>query len=610
MMLKLSAALLAGLILASPVLARADAGETVSGLAMYGAPKYGPGFTHFDYVNPNAPKGGTVRLAALGTYDSFNPFIVKGLPAAGIEQTFDTLLTASADEPFSEYGLVAESMEVPPDRGWVVFNLRPQARFHDGSPITADDVLFSFQILRAKGSPNYRAYYQNVVKAEKLADRKVRFTFAPGDNRELPLILGQLPILSKKYWQHRAFDQTTLEPPLGSGPYQVASFDAGKRVVLQRVKNYWAKDLPVNRGLYNFDRIQIDYYRDSTVALEAFKAGDYDYRPENESKKWATAYDFPAVRNGEVLVRTFPNQRPTGMQGYVFNLRRPLFRDDRVRNALSYAFDFEWTNKNLFYGQYQRTASYFSNSDLAATGLPRGEELQVLEPLKAEVPPQVFTTVYQPPGTDGSDYGVRKNLHIAAALLRQAGWVVKDGHLVNGATGQPFRFEILLDQPVWERITLPFVQNLKRLGISASVRTVDSAQYKNRLDNFDFDMVVDVKPESLSPGNEQREFWGSASADQPGSANLAGVKNPAVDRLIAELVAAPDRPALVARTHALDRVLLWNHYMIPHWHIGYDRIAFWNKFGMPPTVPRQGAQFSAWWIDPVRAANLAAMRKH
>ncbi len=604
MMLKLSAALLAGLILASPVLARADAGETVSGLAMYGAPKYGPGFTHFDYVNPNAPKGGTVRLAALGTYDSFNPFIVKGLPAAGIEQTFDTLLTASADEPFSEYGLVAESMEVPPDRGWVVFNLRPQARFHDGSPITADDVLFSFQILRAKGSPNYRAYYQNVVKAEKLADRKVRFTFAPGDNRELPLILGQLPILSKKYWQHRAFDQTTLEPPLGSGPYQVASFDAGKRVVLQRVKNYWAKDLPVNRGLYNFDRIQIDYYRDSTVALEAFKAGDYDYRPENESKKWATAYDFPAVRNGEVLVRTFPNQRPTGMQGYVFNLRRPLFRDDRVRNALSYAFDFEWTNKNLFYGQYQRTASYFSNSDLAATGLPRGEELQVLEPLKAEVPPQVFTTVYQPPGTDGSDYGVRKNLHIAAALLRQAGWVVKDGHLVNGATGQPFRFEILLDQPVWERITLPFVQNLKRLGISASVRTVDSAQYKNRLDNFDFDMVVDVKPESLSPGNEQREFWGSASADQPGSANLAGVKNPAVDRLIAELVAAPDRPALVARTHALDRVLLWNHYVVPQWNYTKVRTARWDRFGRPSELPKYGQSGwpSLWWFDAERAA--------
>ncbi|OIQ93690.1 oligopeptide-binding protein AppA precursor [mine drainage metagenome] len=610
MPLKLSAALLAGLLAASPALARADTVQTVSGLSMYGTPKYGPGFTHFDYVNPNAPKGGTVRLAALGTYDSFNPFIVKGLPAAGIDQTFDTLLASSADEPFSEYGLVAESMEVPPDRGWVVFNLRPQARFHDGSPITADDVLFSFQILRAKGSPNYRAYYQNVVKAEKLADRKVRFTFAPGDNRELPLILGQLPILSQKYWRHRAFDQTSLEPPLGSGPYQVASFDAGKRVVLQRVKNYWAKDLPVNRGLYNFDRIQIDYYRDSTVALEAFKAGDYDYRPENESKKWATAYDFPAVRNGEALVRTFPNQRPTGMQGYVFNLRRPLFRDDRVRNALTYAFDFEWTNKNLFYGQYQRTASYFSNSDLAAAGLPQGEELKVLEPLKTEIPPQVFTTVYQPPGTDGSDYGVRKNLHIAAALLHQAGWVVKDGRLVNGATGQPFRFEILLDQPVWERITLPFVQNLKRLGISASVRTVDSAQYKNRLDNFDFDMVVDVKPESLSPGNEQREFWGSASADQPGSANLAGVKNPAVDQLIASLVAAPDRAALVARAHALDRVLLWNHYMIPHWHIGYDRVAFWNMFGMPPTVPRQGVQFSAWWIDPVRAATLATRRKH
>lgn len=597
-MKRLAAAIALGLGLGTAALAQPE-----PAIAMHGQPKYGPGFDHFDYVNPNAPKGGEVHLGALGSFDSFNPFIVKGESLGLTGQVFETLLTASADEPFSEYGLIAESVETPPDRSWVVFNLRPQARFHDGSPITADDVLFSFDIMRTKGSPNFRAYYQNVAKAEKLADRKVRFTFAPGDNRELPLILGELPVLSKKYWSTRKFEETTLEPPLGSGPYKVESFEAGKRVTLVRVKDYWGKALPVNKGLGNFDRITTDFYRDSTVALEAFKAGEYDFRLENESKKWATAYDFPAIADGRMIKRVFDHQRPTGMQGFVFNLRKPLFQDDRVRQALTYAFDFEWSNKNLFYGQYQRTASFFSNSDLASSGRPSAEELKLLTPLKGQIPDTVFTDDYAPPTTDGSDTGVRQNLRAAAHLLKDAGWDVKDGKLTRD--GQPFVFEILLDEPVWERIVLPFVQNLQRLGIIANVRTVDSAQYAQRLMSFDYDMIVYVWGESESPGNEQREFWGSAAADQPGSANYCGIKNPAVDSLIESLVAAPDREALVTRAHALDRVLLQSHIVIPHWHVGYDRVAYWNRFGIPAVIPRHGLVFDAWWIDPAKTAALS-----
>jgi len=592
--------LLTGLFLSLAVTS-AIAAQPEGGIAMHGQPKYAASFDHFDYVNPNAPKGGEVHLAAMGSFDNFNPFIVKG-QSADIGQLFETLMASSADEPFSEYGLIAESIETPPERNWVVFNLRPQARFHDGSPITADDVLFSFDILRTKGTPNYRAYYQNVVKAEKLSDRKVRFSFAPGDNRELPLILGQLPVLSKKYWQGRKFEETTLEPPLGSGPYKIESFDAGKRLTLVRVKDYWGKDLPVNKGLYNFDKIRVDYYRDSTVALEAFKAGEYDFRPENESKKWATSYTFPAVTAGTVKVKTFENQRPTGMQGFVYNLRRPLFQDDKVRQALAYAFDFEWSNKNLFYGQYERTSSFFSNSDLASSDLPSTEELKILNPLKGKIPDAVFTDDYKPPSTDGSETGIRQNLRIAAGLLKEAGWEVKDGKLIKN--GKPFTFEILIDEPVWERVALPYVQNLQRLGITASVRTVDSSQYFNRMIAFDYDMIVHVWGESESPGNEQREFWGSIAADQSGSSNASGIKSEAIDSLIETLVSAPDRESLVTRTHALDRVLLQSHIVIPHWHIGYDRVAYWDKFGMPTVIPRRGMVFDAWWIDPAKAAAL------
>jgi microcin C transport system substrate-binding protein len=577
------------------------------GIAMHGDLKYGPDFTHFDYTNPGAPKGGELRLYGLGTFDSFNPFIIKGNPDIGSTQIYDTLLTASADEPFSEYGLLAESVETPPDRSWVIFTLRPQARWHDGQPITVEDVMWTFDTLRTKGSPVFRAYYASVDKVEKVGDRAVKFSFKPGENRELPLILGQLPVLPKHYWEKRNFENSTLDPPLGSAAYKIDQFEPGRWSTYKRVPDYWGKDLPVNRGRDNFDTLRFDYYRDMTVALEAMKAGAYDLRLEASSKDWATAYGVPAVRDGALKKDEIPNDRPTGMQGYAFNLRRPLFQDRRVREAIGYGFDFEWANRTLFYGQYTRSRSYFSNSELAANGIPSGDELKVLEPFRGKVPEEVFTTEYQPPATDGSG-NMRDNLRKAAELLKAAGWTVdpKSKKLVN-AQGQPFEFEILLVDPAYERITLPFAKNLERLGITARVRTVDTAQYKKRTDDFDFDVVMQVWPQSQSPGNEQRGYWDTAFADQPGSQNVLGLKDPVVDALVEQIVSAPDRASLVARTHALDRVLQWGFYVVPNWYIAYDRYAYWDKFGKPPT-PSQGAQVDTWWIDPAKQAALAQRR--
>ncbi|MDQ5908252.1 MAG: microcin transport system substrate-binding protein [Pseudomonadota bacterium] len=596
--------LTAGLLLLSSGLSMTVAlGEPVHGIALHGQPKYGPDFKHFEYVNPDAPKGGEARFAAIGSFDTFNPFNIKGQAAAGIGQLFESLLTSSADEPFSEYGLIAESVDIPADRGSVTFTLRPQAKFHDGSPITADDVLFSFEILKSKGSPAFRFYYTSIASAERLDERRIKFTFAPGENRELPLIVGQMPVLSKKYWQDRDFAATTLDIPVGSGPYRIERFEAGRFIAYTRDAQYWGRDLPVNRGQHNIDRLVYDYYRDGNVALEAFKAGAYDLRIENNSKLWATGYDFPALSQGWVSKVTFPRQLPAGMQGFTFNLRRPLFQNPKVRQALAYAFDFEWSNRNLFYGQYQRTRSYFDNSELAARGLPSPEELALLEPLRKDLPPEVFTVDYQPPVAN-DDGQLRANFKKALELLKEAGWTFRDRKLVN-VQGEPFRFELLIDEPTWERIGLPFARNLERLGIEMTVRNVDSAQYENRTRSFDFDMIVNVWGQSLSPGNEQREFWSSASADQPGSRNLAGLKNPAVDALVEQLIAAPDRTTLVTRVRALDRALQWNFLVIPHWHIAYDRLALWNKFGYPSVTPLQGVQLNAWWIDPAKAAALS-----
>ena len=577
------------------------------GIAMHGDLKYGPDFKHFDYVNPAAVKGGEVRQPAIGTFDSFNAFIVKGNPPDGIGLVFDTLLTPSADEPFSEYGLLAEKVETPADRSWVAFTLRPEARWQDGEPVTVDDVIFTFETLRDKGNPFYRGYYKSVSNVEKTGERTVKFTFGGGSNRELPLILGQLTILAKHYWQGRDFDQTTLDKPLGSGPYAVESFEPGRYVIYKRDENYWGKDLPVNVGRNNFGTIRYDYYRDMTVALVAFKSGDYDLRVENSAKEWATSYDFPALASGLAKKEEIPNDRPAGMQGFAFNVRRPLFQDRRVRQALGYAFDFEWSNKTLFYGQYKRTRSYFDNSELAATGLPSAGEVALLEPYRSKLPPEVFTTEYNPPKTDGSG-NLRDQLRGAVKLLDEAGWKIDEKTRKLTRNGEPMHFEFLLIEPMFERVVLPFSKNLERLGIETSVRTVDAAQYQRRLDDFDFDVIVGSWPQSSSPGNEQREFWTSDFADRNGSRNLIGIKDAAVDGLVDAVIAAPDRASLVERVHALDRVLQWGFWVIPNWHIAYDRVAYWDKFGRPEITPSQGVQFDTWWIDPAKAKALAERR--
>lgn len=574
-------------------------------VAMHGEPKYGPDFTHFDYANPAAPKGGTIRLAAQGSFDSFNPFIVRGTSALGTGYLFETLMVSSADEPLTMYGLLAESIELPENRAWAIFNLNPRARWHDGTPVTVEDVIFSHQILTTEGHPFYRYYYADILAIEKLGEHRLRMVFAEGDNLELPLIAGQMPILAKHWWEERDFSRAQLEPPLGSGPYRIASFEAGRQVTYERVPDYWGAELPVNRGRYNFDRIRYDYYLDETVIREALKAGRVDLRLENQAKAWALDYDVPAVRDGWLKMEALEHKRPTGMQGFVFNTRREVFKDPLVREALAYAFDFPWSNRNLFFGLYDRTKSYFSNSELASSGLPEGRELEILEKYRDQLPERVFTEAYEPPTTDGSGWP-RENLRQAFRLLEQAGWVVDPETLLltNQETGEPMQFEILLVSPAMERIVLPFQRNLGRLGITTTVRLVDSSQYINRYRAFDFDMIINVWGQSESPGNEQREFWSSAAADTPGSRNLAGVRDPVVDELVELLIAAPSREELVARTRALDRVLLWGHYVIPQYHSRVDRVIYWDRFSHPDIIPDSGLDLDTWWYDEEKARRL------
>jgi len=577
---------------------------------MHGDLAYPADFTHFAYANPDAPKGGAIRQAAIGTFDSFNPFIVKGNGAAGLSYLgqsllYDSLTVASLDEPFSQYGLLAETIETPADRSWVAFTLRKEARWHDGRPIGVDDVIWTFHTLMEKGSPLYSLYYGGVEKVEKAGERRVKFSFKPGDNRELPLIVGQLPVLPKHYWEGRAFDETTLDPPLGSGAYEIGSFEAGRFVHYKRRADYWGANLPVNRGQNNFDSFRYDYYRDMDVAVEALKADAYDVRIENISKKWATAYDVPAVREGRLRKELLPHKRNQGAQGFAFNLRREIFRDRRVRQALSYAFDFEWSNRSLFYGQYTRTHSYFENSELAARGLPSPAELAILEPLRGRIPDEVFTQEFQPPKTDGSGK-IRSNLRIATMLLAEAGWKIKDGKLTNAETGTPMEFEILLVSPSFERVVLPFKKNLARLGIDVTVRTVDTSQYRRRLDTFDFDMVTTAIGQSDSPGNEQRDYWMSEAANREGGRNLMGIQDSAIDELIELVIAAPNRDDLVTRVHALDRVLRWGFYMIPHWYISADRLIYWDRFGKSEVPPSRGVALNTWWYDVEKASRLEA----
>ncbi|MCW5744871.1 MAG: ABC transporter substrate-binding protein [Alphaproteobacteria bacterium] len=589
---------------ALPRLAMAqDGGKTIvsHGIAIHGQPGYPADAKHLAYANPDAPKGGMVRYGAQGTFDSLNPFILKGNKAAGIGQLFEALTESTFDEAASEYGLLAESIEYPENRSEVTFNLRPEARWHDGRPVTAEDVVFSFEILKEKGLPFYAFYYHDVLKAEVLGERKVRFAFRSANNRELPVIMGQMSVLPKHWWAARDFEKTTLEAPLGSGPYKVESFEPGRQITYRRVEDWWARDLWINRGRYNFDTIRYDYYRDATVLFEAFKAGNIDLRAENTARNWATGYDFPAVKSGAVKREDLKHERPAGMQCFAFNTRRDMFKDRRVRQAVATMFDFEWSNKNLFHGFYTRNTSFFSNSELASSGLPSTQELAILEPLRVQfpgaVPDEVFKQEFKLPVTDGSG-NVRDLARQSIALLKAAGYDVKDGKMVNTASGKPLAFEMLLDNAVFERIVLPYKQNLQRIGVEMNIRTVDTAQFKERSDTFDFDVMSEGFGQSLSPGNEQRDFWGSAAADRNGSRNTIGIKNSAVDKLVDLIIAAPDRPALIVACRALDRVLLWGHYVVPAWHLGRSWVAYWNKFARPATLAKYNpVAVDTWWID-------------
>jgi len=579
---------------------------------MYDEVKYPAGFHHFDYANPRAPKGGEIRLAVVGSFDSLNPFILKGVSAAGSTLIYSRLCTKSLDEPLAEYGQLAETITCPPDRSWVAFALRPQARWHDGTPITAHDVVFTFYTLVRQGTPFYGSFYADVDTVVALDERTVRFSLGGDgggtDNRELPLILGQLRILPGHYWETREFGKTTLEPPLGSGPYRIESVDPGHSIAYRRVPNNWDQELPVQRGMYNFDRIQYDYYRDQTVAVEALKAGEYDFRSGGSAREWATAYDHPAVEAGLLVRERVPHQLITGMSGFVLNTRRPQFADPRVRRALAYAFDFEWTNATLFHGLYTRTRSYFDNSELASSGLPGERELEILAPYRGRVPEEAFSEPYEPPSTAHSG-SIRHNLRRARRLLARAGWRIRDGLLTHPETGQVMSVEFLLSRPSYERVIGPMQQHLLRLGIRSRIRTVDASQYWNRLQQFDYDVVVRSWTQYLSPGNEQRNYWSSRAAESPGSRNYAGICDPVVDELVERLIGAPDRATQVAAARALDRVLLWGHYVIPHWHGRAYRLVYWDKFGHPGRVPAHGMHFlRTWWVDAAKAARLNQAR--
>ncbi len=575
-------------------------------ISMHGSIKYPANFERFDYTSAKAKKGGKLRLHGTGTFDSLNPFIAKGTPAGNTGLLYDTLMVASLDEPFTKYGLLAKSIEYPKDRSWIIFHLHPEARFHDDRPVTADDVVFSFNLLIDQGRPLYKFYYADVEKVEALDTHTVKFTFKNNQNAELALIIGQVPVLPKHFWQDKEFAKSSLEIPIGSGPYRVASVDAGRNITYQRNNNYWAKDLAVNKDQYNFDSISVDYYRDTNVAIEALKANEYDYRWENSSKSWATAYDVPSVRNNMLLKNTIPHEANSGMQAFIFNLRKPMFQDVELRKAMSYAFDFEWSNQTLFYNIYERTNSFFVNSELASSGLPDEKELELLLPLKEQLPSSVFNEAYTLPVTDGSGRN-RKGLRTAKKLLDSAGYSIKDNQLYN-KQGEAIRFEILLVSPSFERIVNPFVKSLEKLGINASVRLVDTSQYINRARSFDFDMMIHSFGQSESPGNEQRDFWGTKAADTEGSSNQIGIKNPAIDQLVEHVIQADGRQALVTATRALDRALLHHHFLIPQWYKPSSNIVYWNKFGIPDTAPKYDKYYLGgiftWWYDEEKAKAL------
>lgn len=610
-------------------------------LSLISEPKFPADFKHFDWVNPDAPKGGVVRFSTEGTFDSLNTFSIKGMPAGPVGMIYDQLMADSADEPSTEYGLVAEWVSFPPDFGSATFGLRPEARFHDGHPITPEDVIFSLEALK-KAHPMYARYYKNVIKAEKTGEHEVTFTFDIKGNRELPQILGQLTVLPKHYWegtgkdgQPRDITKSTLEVPLGSGPYKVKEVAPGSRIVVERVKDYWAKDLPVMVGQFNFDELRFQYFRDRTAAFEDFKAGRADFWRENTAKDWATQYDFEAIKKGWVKKEQIPTKNVVAMmQGFAFNTRRDKFKDPRVRRAFNYAFDFEDLNKSVLFGQYSRVSSYFDNSELAAKGLPEGRELEILKEYEKDLPPELFTTEWKNPVFASRD-DMRTNLAEAMRLFKEAGWEIrqeevadpdcgtfcrfgravgfgaaKTQSVMRNAKGEPFEVEFLLGSDAFQRHVAHYISNLSKIGVQASIRVVDPAQYEQRERSFDFDIIIDSFPQSLSPGNEQRDYWGASAADQQGTRNTIGIKSPVIDHLIEKLVVAQTRDEVVATTRALDRVLLWGHYVVPQWYNPNQWIAAWDVFGRPEKLPSQNAAFTqVWWVDPAKEQALAAQRK-
>jgi len=572
-------------------------------ITLYGEdPKYPADFSHFDFVNPDAPKGGTLKLADYGTFDSFNPFIAKGNVEGNIGLIYESLTYQSPDEPFTVYGLLAEDIERAEDNSSVTFKINPKARWHDGKSVTAQDVKFTFEQLLQHGHPYYQNYYADVDNVEIIDNLTIRFNFKHAGNRELPLILGSLQIIPQHFWQDKDITKTSLEPPLGSGPYKIGKVNAGRSISYDKVKNWWGENLPVNKGLYNFDHINIDYYRDMAVALEAFKGGQFDFRLEYSAKDWAQGYVSKALEDGRIQQIEIPNHNPSGMQAYIFNLRKPIFQDIRVRKALNLLFDFEWSNRQLFFNSYQRTVSYFQGSELAATDLPDSEELKLLEPLKDDLPAQLFKQVFTLPQTDGSGM-IRNNKRLAYRLLTEAGFKIVDDKMIT-PSGLPFKFEFMNHQASLERVLLPFKRNLAELGIEMEIRRVDTSQFINRMRSRDFDMTSAIWGQSNSPGNEQREFWHSSSSENHGSRNFIGIQNKAVDTLVEKLIAASSRAELITAAKALDRVLQWNYYLIPNYHSPTWRIAYWNKFGYPQNTAKYDYVLMSWWQkhkSPVKA---------
>ncbi|MDN7132355.1 extracellular solute-binding protein [Halomonas sp. MC140] len=584
--------------------------ETVHGLSLYDSPELPEDFAYFPHVNPQAPKGGTITHTAVGgSFDSTNPFIIRGTPASGISQIYDTLMASNPGEPFSLYGLLAEGVRLDPDRHWIEFDLRPEARFQDGEPVTAYDVVFTLNLLREKGNPFYASYYAGVADVIALNEHQVRFTFNDTESRELPLIVAQLPILPRHYWDQHEFTSPTLVAHPGSGPYRISEVDPGRRITFQRDENYWGKDLPVNVGRYNIDRIVYDYYRDRDIAWEAFKAGLTDFREDARAATWAIGYDFPAYEEGLVKRLTVPDVNPSMMQAFVFNLRKQKFQDPRVREALSLTFDFPWLNTNIFYGAYQRTESFFQNSEMEATGLPSEEELALLEPLREELESSLQSDrLFTEPLPIDTPTDLRERLRLALSLLREAGYAVEDGVLVNQQTGEPLSLEVLLYDSGLERVVQPMLRNMARLGVQTSLRIVDINQYLNRQRNYDYDIVISHFPQSNNPGNEQRDYWTSAAAEAPQSRNRMSLASPAIDSLVETLIRADGRAELDTATRALDRVLRWGFYVIPHYHSGEKRIAVWDKFGYREPFPAYGMDLDAWWVDTDREAELQRRR--